>query len=171
MYIIMCAAVVQPYKFVEITVAHYYRVLYILWTTLQRCYMDTSLPRGPGQVQEKIRGSAHMGFLLSLAAKGWMEKVISGWRKHCMASAPVKRVAWGRYLCLARDSRGRWRFRLGTKITVWRPGWGPRERTPAIAASVAISVRSWPERNPQAMQTPFVNVRNAATKWSGCGIG
>ena len=36
----MCAAVVQPYKFVEITVAHYYRVLYILWTTLQRCYID-----------------------------------------------------------------------------------------------------------------------------------
>jgi len=36
----MCAAVVQPYKFVEITVVHYYRVLYILWTTLQRCYID-----------------------------------------------------------------------------------------------------------------------------------
>jgi len=43
MYIIMCAAVVQPYMFVEITVVHYYRVLYILWTTLQRCYMDTSM--------------------------------------------------------------------------------------------------------------------------------
>ena len=42
MDIIICAAVLQPYKFVEIRVVHYYRGLYILWTTLQQSYMDTS---------------------------------------------------------------------------------------------------------------------------------
>jgi len=88
-----------------------------------------------------------------------------------MPSAPVNRVAWGRYLCFARDNRGRWRFRFGTKmITCW-PGWGPRDRTPAMAASAAASVRSWLAQKPRSMQVPSANKRKAMTKWSGCGIG
>jgi len=47
-----------------------------------------------------------------------MEIVMSGCKKHCMPSAPVKRVAWGRYLCLDKDKRGRWRLQLGTKMRV-----------------------------------------------------
>jgi len=81
-----------------------------------------SFPQGPGQSQGKVRGSACVGFLLSFTARGWMEIVMSGCKKHCIPSTPVNRVAWGRYLCFTKDRRGRWRFRLGTKIRIGRPG-------------------------------------------------
>ena len=112
------------------------------WASTRSSARLWSLPQGPGQLHGKRRGSARVGFLLSLAAKWWMEMVIWGWRKHCIPSAPVNRVAWGRYLCFVRDRRGRWRFRFGmNKMMLW-PGCGPRERMPAMAASAAANVRS-----------------------------
>jgi len=77
-----------------------------------------SLPRGPGQLQAKTQGSAHVGFLLSLTASGWMEMEMAGCRRHCISSAPIKRVAWGRCLCFLRERRGRSRFWFGTKMMV-----------------------------------------------------
>jgi len=88
-----------------------------------------------------------------------------------MSSAPMKRVAWGKCLCFHRERSGRWRFRFGTKMMVWRPGWGPRERIPAMAASTATRVQSWLEQNPLSIHVPSVKVRKATTKWSGCGMG
>jgi len=88
------------------------------WASVHNSARLKSLLRGPGQLHGKMQGSARMGFLLSLTARGWMEMVMSGWRKHCMSSAPVNRVAWGRYLCLVKEKRGRWRLRFGTKMIV-----------------------------------------------------
>jgi len=44
--------------------------------------------------------------------------------------------------------------RLGTNMMVLLPGWGPSDRTPAIAASAAAMVRSWLDRKPLAMREP-----------------
>jgi len=142
-----------------------------IWASARSSARLKSLPRGPGQLHGKRRGLAHVGFLLSLVTKGWMEMVMSRWRKHCMPRAPVNRVAWGRYLCFARDKRGRCKFRFGTKMRMCQPGWGPRERTPAMAASVAASMRSWLARKPRSMHVPSAKERKVAMKWSGCRIG
>jgi len=115
------------------------------WTSWASAHSSArlwSFPQGPGQSQAKICGLARVGFLLSLTASGWMEMEMSGWMRHCMSSALENSMAWGRYLCFARDRRGRRRLWLGMKIMVWRPGWGLRERTPAIAASAAARVQS-----------------------------
>ena len=88
-----------------------------------------------------------------------------------MFRAPQNSVACGRYCCLVREKRGRRRLRLGKKMIVCWPGWGPRDRTPAMAALVAAWVRSWLEWKPRSMQRPSEKVRKAATKWSGCGTG
>jgi len=81
-----------------------------------------------------------------------------------MPSAPVNRVAWGRYLCFASDRRGRLRFRFGTKMMMCRPGWGPRERTPTMAASAAASVQSWLARMPRSMHVPSAKAFELASQ-------
>jgi len=71
-----------------------------------------------------------------------------------MLTAAEKSVACGRYLCFVNEKSGQCKVRLGTKMIVLWPGCGPRDRTPALAASVAARVWSWLAWMPRAMQEP-----------------
>ena len=79
---------------------------------------------------------------------------IEGWRKHRMAKAEEKAEACGRYLCFIKENKGLWRVRLGTKMAVSEPGWGPKERIPAMAASAAARMGSWVTLKPRSMRVP-----------------
>ena len=79
---------------------------------------------------------------------------MEGWRKHCMAKVEVNVEAWGRYLCFVGEKRGLWRVWLGTKMAVFEPGCGPRERMPAMAASEAMRVGSCANLKPCSMIVP-----------------
>jgi len=62
------------------------------WASARSSARLKSFPRGPGQLAAKTRGSAREGFLLSFTARGRMTTEVSGWRKQCMSTAPVKRI-------------------------------------------------------------------------------
>ena len=69
-----------------------------------------------------------------------------------MASDAVNYKACDKYLCFERENKGWCRVQLGMKITVYDPGWGSKDRTPAMAASKAAKVQSWDSLNPWVMR-------------------
>lgn len=114
-----------------------------------RSIRELSFLGGPGHVWENTQGSFPGFSFLSFAVKGMSSTVIESSTLSRTDRMAVKRAAWGRNLCLWRESRGLCRLRLGTKMDSGLGGHEAVACRPEVAAFAAVHMQSVSASKPE----------------------